>query len=261
MMTLSHLAFRIKRSCLRIYGEVVNKECSSQFSRNCKLMTPSNRDRVLSAAEDLCAAISKPHQESFLLRATEKLSQGSQDSLRGVTNPFRKSLGTNDLFQESQKYYSLREAYDFFRESQNSLRGAYKLNLFRESQNSLRGANNLFQESQTSLREACYLFRESQNSLRGTNSKLFWEAYKSNNGSKISRLRETTARVNAFQTTLRDSECNDIIYTDYKTYLKRVDSCEPKIPHCVKNHRHSRLPYFPVYNAHPIFQDNFPKIK
>ena len=186
-------------------------------------MTPSNRDRVLSAAEDLCAAISKPHQESFLLRATEKLSQGSQDSLRGVTNPFRKSLGTNDLFQESQKYYSLREAYDFFRESQNSLRGAYKLNLFRES----------------------------QNSLRGTNSKLFWEAYKSNNGSKISRLRETTARVNAFQTTLRDSECNDIIYTDYKTYLKRVDSCEPKIPHCVKNHRHSRLPYLPVYNAHP----------
>ena len=102
---------------------------------------------------------------------------------------------------------------------------------------------------------------ETSYSLRGTNSKLFWEAYKSNNGSKISRLRETTARVNAFQTTLRDSECNDIIYTDYKTYLKRVDSCEPKIPHCVKNHRHSRLPYLPVYNAHPIFQDNFPKIK
>ena len=117
----------------------------------------------------------------------------------------------------------------------------YKLNLFRESQNSLRGANNLFQESQTSPRGACYLFRESQNSLRGTNSKLFWEAYKSNNGSKISRLRETNACVNACETALRDSECNDIIYTDYKTYLKRVDSCEPKIPHCVKNHRHSRL--------------------
>ena len=54
--------------CVRIYGEVVNKEFTSQFSRNCKLMTPSKRDRVLSAAEGLCAAISKPHQESFLLR-------------------------------------------------------------------------------------------------------------------------------------------------------------------------------------------------
>lgn len=204
-------------------------------------MTPSKRDRVLSAAEGFCAAISKPHQESFLPRTTEKLSQGSQDSLRGVTNPFRKSLGTNDLFQESQKYYSLRGAYDLFRESQNSLRRAYKLNLFRESQHSLRGANNLFLESQTSLWGACYLFRESQNSLRGTNSKLFWEAYKSNNGSKISRLRETNTCVNACETASRDSECNDIIYTDYKTYLKRVDSCEPKIPHCVKNHRHSRL--------------------
>ena len=53
--------------------------------------------------------------------------------------------------------------------------------------------------------------------------------------------RETNVCVNAFGTALRDSECNDIIYTDYKTNLNRVDSYEPKIPQCVKNHRHSQL--------------------
>ena len=205
-MTSGHLGLRIKRSCLRIYG-VVSKEFSSRFSRSC--ITPSKRDRLFSAAENLCAAISKPHQESFLLQAAKNLFQGSQDSLRGATN----------LFRESQN--SLRGANDLFRESKNSLRGAY--NLFRESKNSLRGAGNLF--------------RESQNSLRGTNCKLFWEAYKPNNESKINRL--TDACVNALETALRDSECNGIIYTDCKTYLNRVDSCEPKIPQCVKNHRHS----------------------
>ena len=58
--------------------------------------------------------------------------------------------------------------------------------------------------------------------------------YKPNNGSKINRLRETNACVNAFETALHDSECNDIIYTNYKTYLNQVDSCEPKIPQFLK---------------------------
>ena len=153
IMSLTHLGLRIKRSCLRIYGELVSKEFSFQFSRNC--MTPS---------------LSKKRR--FLLQW---------------------------------------------------------------------GANNLFRESQNFLRGAKALIRESQNSLWGTNSKLLWEAYKPNNGSKNNRLRETKACVNAFETALRDSECNDIIDTDCNTCLNRVDACEPKIPQCVKNLRHSRL--------------------
>ena len=58
MSVLTHLGLRIKRSCLGIYGELVGKEFSFQFSRNC--MTTSKRDRVFSAAEHLCAVISKP---------------------------------------------------------------------------------------------------------------------------------------------------------------------------------------------------------
>ena len=172
-MTLGHLGFRIKRSCLRIFG-VVSKEFSSRFSRSC--MTPSKCDRLFSAAENLCAAISKPHQESFLLskphqesfllQAAKNLFQGSQDSLRGATN--------------------------LFRESQNSLWGAK--DLFRESKNSLRGACNLFRESKNSFRGAGNLFRESQNSLWGTNCKLFWEAYKPNNGSKINCLTDACVK-------------------------------------------------------------------
>ena len=58
---LTTLGVRIKRTCLRIYGELVSKEFSFQFTRKC--MTSSKRDRVFSAAEHLChAAISKPYQ-------------------------------------------------------------------------------------------------------------------------------------------------------------------------------------------------------
>ena len=50
-------------------------------------MTPSQRDRVFSAAEHLCrAAMSKPNQKSFFLRAAINPFQGSQDSLRGANN-------------------------------------------------------------------------------------------------------------------------------------------------------------------------------
>ena len=44
IISLYHLGVRIKRSCLRIYGEPVNKEFSFQFSRKC--MTPWKGDRV-----------------------------------------------------------------------------------------------------------------------------------------------------------------------------------------------------------------------
>ena len=50
-------------------------------------MTPSQRDRVFSAAEHLCrAAMSKPNQKSFFLRAAINPFQGSQDSLREANN-------------------------------------------------------------------------------------------------------------------------------------------------------------------------------
>ena len=65
-------------------------------------MTPSKHDRGLSAAEHLGAAIAKPHEELFVLRAAEILFQGSQDSLKGATNLFRESQnslrGTNTKF-------------------------------------------------------------------------------------------------------------------------------------------------------------------
>ena len=61
IIRLNPLGVRIKRTCLRIYGELVSKEFSFKFSRKCT--TPSKRDRVFSAAEHLCrAAISKPYQ-------------------------------------------------------------------------------------------------------------------------------------------------------------------------------------------------------
>ena len=61
IISLTTLGVRIKRTCLRIYGELVSKESSFQFTRKC--MTSSKRDRVFSAAEHLChAAISKPYQ-------------------------------------------------------------------------------------------------------------------------------------------------------------------------------------------------------
>ena len=55
-------------------------------------MTPSKDNRVFSAAENVRrAAISKPYQEAFLLRAANNLFQGSQDSLRRANNLFRES--------------------------------------------------------------------------------------------------------------------------------------------------------------------------
>ena len=52
VLSLDHLGERIKRSYLLIYGELVSREVSFQFSREC--LTPSKRDRVFSAAEHLC---------------------------------------------------------------------------------------------------------------------------------------------------------------------------------------------------------------
>ena len=61
IISLNNLGVRIKRTCLRMYGELVSKEFSFQFTRKC--MTSSKRDQVFSAAEHLChAAISKPYQ-------------------------------------------------------------------------------------------------------------------------------------------------------------------------------------------------------
>ena len=52
VISLNHLGERIKRSYLLIYGELVSREVSFQFSREC--LTPSKRDRVFSAVEHLC---------------------------------------------------------------------------------------------------------------------------------------------------------------------------------------------------------------
>ena len=47
IMSLNHLGVTIKRSCLRIYGDLVIKKFSFQFSRKC--MTPSKCDQVFGA--------------------------------------------------------------------------------------------------------------------------------------------------------------------------------------------------------------------
>ena len=52
VISLNHLGERIKRSYFLIYGELVSREVSFQFSREC--LTPSKRDRVFSAVEHLC---------------------------------------------------------------------------------------------------------------------------------------------------------------------------------------------------------------
>lgn len=115
-MRSNHFALRIKRSCLRIYEELVCKE----FILMTQKLYDSIEARssvlwVFYAAEHVRrAAILKLCQESFLLRRA------------------------NNLFQEKQNF--LRGAKNLFRESQNCLRAAY--NLFRESRDSLRGANN-----------------------------------------------------------------------------------------------------------------------
>ena len=72
IMSVNHLSIRIKRSCLRIYGELVSKEFSFQCFRKC--MSPSKCNWVFTAAEHLClAAISNPYKESFLLHACSKV--------------------------------------------------------------------------------------------------------------------------------------------------------------------------------------------
>ena len=48
-MSLNHFGLRIKCNCHRIYEELVRKEFSFKFSRNC--VTRSKRDQVFYAAE------------------------------------------------------------------------------------------------------------------------------------------------------------------------------------------------------------------
>ena len=122
-----YLGVRIKRSCLRIYRELVSEKFSLQFSRKC--VTPSERNRVFS------------------------LPCGDLKTLSRVISPSCSELSL------SRKPRFPSGSENFFRESQNSLRGAY--NLLRVSQNSFRRTSKLLWEAyNNATKESTVLGRE-----------------------------------------------------------------------------------------------------
>ena len=99
-----HFGVRIKRSCLRIYRELVSQEFSLQFSRKCMIW--SKNDPVFIYRAAISNLITSPHLISFG-PAANNLFQGSQNFLQAAYNLFRESQnsprGTNSKAKSSRK--------------------------------------------------------------------------------------------------------------------------------------------------------------